>query len=92
MYFFQVELTEVYVNLEATSDQRQRKLQYFGPWRRITDFAKLLCNKLQERFPKEAFLEALDIMEPHEWKTMRDFKSSIHMLFALFLLIAKNGN
>lgn len=38
---------------------------YFEPWKRITTFANEVSKRLFARFPKEEFIDALDIVDPY---------------------------
>jgi CHASE3 domain sensor protein len=54
---------------------------YLEPWRRVTAFAHDIVKQLQKRFPNEDFLDALDIIDPQQWKAARDhdFSESIFL-------------
>jgi hypothetical protein len=41
---------------------------YFESWKRITIFANEISTKLLARFSKEDFIDALDIIDPRQWK------------------------
>jgi len=45
---------------------------YLKPWKEITHFATEISTRLLKRFPKVAFLEALQIIDPQAWKVARD--------------------
>ena len=68
------------------------KGSYFGPWKRMVEFASLVDSKIAARFPRTAFLAALDVVDPREWAMAHDRNSAFSMPFILYLLIAKNGN
>jgi hypothetical protein len=46
---------------------------YLEPWKRITKFANDIVKQLRQRFPPEEFLEALDVVDPRQWKAARDY-------------------
>ena len=57
------------------------KGSYFGPWKRVTGFANEVAHRLLARFPREDFLDALDIVDPRQWRAAHDpnFYSSIFL-------------
>jgi hypothetical protein len=50
---------------------------YKDPWKRITKFANEIVSKLLVRFPKQDFLDALDIFDPSQWKAARESVSGV---------------
>jgi hypothetical protein len=83
-------------NMETASVQDQSEIEftltwrghdirgkgsYFGPWKRMVEFASLVDTKITARFPRTTFLAALDVVDPHEWAVAHDRNSTFSISF-----------
>ena len=51
-----------------------------------------IVEELRKRFPTDAFLEALDVVDPRQWKTSRNH-DFVEGMFSIFhAMTRKNGN
>jgi hypothetical protein len=64
------------------------KGSYLGPWKQVVTFANQIAEKLVMRFPTEDFLQALDVMDPHQWADAHDlcFTASIFLIFRILIV------
>ena len=53
----------------------------------MVEFGTLVDAKITARFPRTAFLAALDVIDPREWAAAHDRNSAFSIPLTLYLLI-----